>query len=306
MFSIIPLTPANAAQMPQLIIDITQNGLPAPSTLEIGGIIRVTVSLSDFDGLANAVVSLHFNPRVMQVINPVTQDDFTESLIRGSDFFIRGNAFLPHNWGGDILNAAVHPFLNNRTGLIGIIIDCGDVPRDLVGRQTVYTVYMRAIGAGYSDIRLSRRADGPAPGGNPANWHHDPLIYPRSGQGDFTPQFIFPNISFSIPQFISPSVLLPKSEAQVFKTDGTLIMDMSQLQGGYEIFATLNRENVPDSAILILAVRNNGIFYAVTISNIDRTQYIRLPNDMRNTEIQVFVWESIGTMNPIFRPLILK
>jgi len=310
-----------AAAQAEIIIEIeriTETGAePNIETLEIGDLIRVTVSFVNFPGVMSIHPSLSFNPNILQVVHPVTKEDLhTDVWLNGWHlnpdlrFFVPGTAIGgepgEYNFGGVIPPAIPNfPFVNNVTGLIGMLINSpGFAPAPINGRQTMYAVYMRAIAAGSTNIRMSSRADGPAPGNNATNWFHDPNLYTTHGT---TPQYTDPYVSFVIAPYISPLVLLPESQAEIFRySDGKRITNFEQLSGGNEIFASLDRTGINESARLFLAVFDNGRFIASQNTNEEQTQNIRLPDDIQNVTIKVFVWEDLGTMNPIFRQIILK
>lgn len=295
-----------AAAQAEIIIDITDEDGGAAEMLEIGDIIRVTVSFANFSapGIMSAHPSLHFNPRVVQVVHPTTHAPLPQPwLANNASFFRRGPEIAgepsPTAWG--VSSAGAFPFLNNTNGLIGMWIDSpGHAPAPIDGIQTMYSVYMRVIGFGSTDIRLSRRADGPAQGGA-MNWLHDPMIYTEGGLQSYGHPLPATGI-----RIVSPDAPFVYSMVEIVRyTDGLRITHFEQLSNEDEIFVRLERTDVPDTARLFLAVFDNGKFIESVNTNGSQTENIRLPEDIQNVTIKVFVWESLGMMNPIFYPLIL-
>jgi len=288
----------------KLDISITMDGIVVTEA-EIGDVIRVTVSMTDFPNLSVVVPSLHFNPRVVRVSD--SAGNILPSAVRPmNEFFERGEAFQATGWGGIIpTQLTTHPFLNNETGLIGMFIEGPNFTSpSLVETQTIYSVYFLAVGAGNANIRLTGITDE----------HHDTVAFNSRGEPEYAIYNFVLNpsdplnstfdtlVNFTLPVF---SVNLPESEAEIFKYDGTRVTDVSQLEEGTKIYASLDRTSVPNSARLILVVYDNDIFSAFDISSGDRTGYVTIPGDIRNIRIKVFVWDDINMMSPISKPLII-
>ena len=308
LLSVITIATATSAPEARLDISITTRyGVPI-AYADIGDVIRVTVSMTDFPRLASMTPSIHFNPLVVQVSDRHGTPLNSEAGI-GSAFFERGEAFLAPGstgWGGILLDGAdvdiahTHPFLRNETGVIGMfLVDPLDAST-LYGTQTVYSVYMVVVGSGDADIRLTRNTDA----------DYDRLVYshgePRFARYDFSMETFSHQyrVNLTPPRFESP---LPASTARVYTQSGRRVERLSDVRGE-DIFARLDRTgtNIPETARIVLAVYDNGRFYNISIGGSDLTGYVSMPSNISTSTIKVFVWTDLGNMRPIFRELLIN
>jgi len=308
---------------PQTTIEIiiTQNG-QVVDRVHRGDVFRVTVNLLNFPNLLTAHPSLHFNPNVVRVSDsegnilpssygsrifntnmPVTDTNTPELAT-----FHMGNALATNNWGGSFDVGTHFPFLRNETGVIGMQV-ARSHGRDLTGRQTIFSVYFVAIAGGNPDIRMSSHTDGEGREPNQSDWfdhwlYHDGANYVMYNwvQDPNNPTVVtWDNHSF----FIIPQ-LFADAEIMVLNTaNDEVITSTFGLQGGEQVYATLDRTDIGNDAKLILAVYDNGKFYAINVSKGDRTENITLPNNISETTIKVFVWCGSGGMEPRLKPLII-
>ncbi|MCL2837839.1 MAG: hypothetical protein FWE04_02070 [Oscillospiraceae bacterium] len=181
LISIISLLPvfaqSNIETIEIVITDLEGNEI---TTAHIGEVFRVNVYLSNFDDLLWVSPSLHFNAEIAQVSNRDGDILPTGFGNQAPNFFRTGNAIgNPYGlWRGVHVPVGPHPFLNNRTGLLGMTFTTfNNQPRNLTDRQLVYSVYMVAIAAGNPDIRLTCRSDGYGKN-NPQEWY-DWAIFAR-------------------------------------------------------------------------------------------------------------------------------
>jgi len=294
------------ASEPQTMIEIeiTQGG-NIVTQVERGEVFRATVIMTNFPNLFFAHPSLRFDPNVVRVSDSAGRIlEPQESLI-----FEQGEAFRAAGWNGSFVPHSPFPFLRNETGVIGMMI-WNEEHKSLVGWQTVFSVYFTAIATGNADIRLTDRRDGEGKA-NPQDWYDVSVYTDGPNYAMYNWEFDFTNpanpvfdnyVSFTSPHIY---VVLPESPAQVFKEDGTRVTNISQLSGGELIYATFDRTNIPPEARLILAVYDNdGRFYASDITSGNRTQNIRVPDNIEIGLVKVFIWEDLRTMNPIYETFI--
>lgn len=155
----LPIYPVYAAEpIAKLEISVTDKTTgQAVNTINIGEVFRATVSMTDFPNLSIASPSLHFNPDVVKVCD--ADGNILTSGIN-QQFFEKGSAFSPANWGCEIpAELQNYPYLNNETGVIGMYLDSRS-SKSLTGTQTMYSVYFKAIAEGNADIRLTDINDG--------------------------------------------------------------------------------------------------------------------------------------------------
>lgn len=123
----------------------------------VGGVIKVSVYLTDFEQLSMTNPSLHFDPAVVQVCDidgNILSTQYQSAAPFETDKPIGGA------WKGTLMESDnYYPFVNNDTGVIGFWADSLNY-NDLSGRQRIYSVYMKTVAAGDPDIRLSRKSDG--------------------------------------------------------------------------------------------------------------------------------------------------
>ena len=135
------------------------------TTATVGDIIKVSVYLTDFPKLSMTNPSLHFNPEKVKVCD--SKGTILKTQYQSTAFFTTGDAIGAAagaggatKWRGSVAQSEkYYPYVNNENGVIGMWFDCA-ANRDLTGRQLVYTVYMKALGKGNPDIRLSGMDDG--------------------------------------------------------------------------------------------------------------------------------------------------
>ena len=152
IFSVVPI---QAAPLPTITISVTDIDDISVNTINVGEIIKVTVRLSDFPGLSIASPSLHFNPDTVKICD--INGDFSEKSYVDTGFFQTGTA--ASGWGGSFaVTSDYYPFFNNNTGVAGLLFT-HSTSNDLIGTQSLYSVYMKATASGSADIRLSRIED---------------------------------------------------------------------------------------------------------------------------------------------------
>ena len=294
----------------RLDIEVTLDGEPATAA-EIGEIIRVTVSMTEFENLTSVSPSLHFNPHIVQVVHPTTRVRFPkERIVRPSTanrFFILGPTMegtaSPERWAGSIPAVPSHPFLDNGQGLIGMFLERD--PHHLNGTQEIYSIYFEVIGAGNADIRLSRWSD----------TYRDGLITDEETYAiyNFNPYITDPNIRRydSHVYEISPDFWVQDPATRVYTRSGRLVERLSDIRDGSgnveDIFATRigSEANFESTVRLVLAVYDNGRFYDLRIGNSEATEFIELPENVETATIKVFVWDSLSNMRPLLRPMII-
>ena len=298
----------------RLDIVVTDLSDEVVNTAEIGDIIRVTVSMTEFRYLINIVPSLHFNPHVIRAVrlNPATNEfdpiprermarPWAGNSFRDSFFRLgptMGAPMAPERWAGTISSLTTHPFVDNYQGLIGMSLDGpatadgGGIAHSLNGRQVIYYVYFEVIGSGDADIRLSRWADGPERRDGLITSREEyalvscPIeIIRRSEVHEFAPIFRVPG----------PSIY----------TETGRIWRLSDINDGDQVRARIGEADVPSDARLIITVFDNGRFYGVHIGNNEETNFVRMPTNIRTSEIRVFVWNDLGSMTCAFPPLII-
>ena len=196
----------------KISIDVTKEDGSPISFIKVDDIIRVTVKMSDFKSLASACPALHFNPKVVKVVDQSKTDmpDFVRSTAAMS-FFEKGDATNgsggTNKWGGSFEPTLKLPYINNETGVISLYID-GYPVKDLEGEQTMYSVYMKAVGEGSADIRLSSYKDGE--GKETPEDYYAGIVYPYDYLNDFTPSYFLP---------AQPHLLPEQVNYEVFSTD---------------------------------------------------------------------------------------
>ena len=181
----------------------TMDGEPI-DTVVVGETFTISVYLSNFPMLWDAIPSLHFDPNVVKVLD--REGNITEEPRFGvTDFFTTGDALLvnqqnPAYWRGRVkTGVARYPFVNNTNGVLGIWFDIVN-PRDLNHEQLLYTINFKAVGIGNPDIRLSSREDSigrPEPSIHWYDWalyHGDTprYVYFGGGRSDF--EGFMPNV----------------------------------------------------------------------------------------------------------------
>ena len=183
-------TQCNAAAEAKIIINVSKEDGTAVSNIKTGDIIKVTVSMSDFTALFSASPALHFNPDVVKVLNK--EKTATPDFVQGAaaePFFIKGDALStdPSKWQGTLEPNLKLPSINNKTGVININF-IAFPERDLIGEQSVYTIYMKAVGAGHAEIRMSSYTDGIGKA-NPEDYYAS-VVYPYDYLDNFTPYYV--------------------------------------------------------------------------------------------------------------------
>jgi len=145
-----------AVPEPRITIDVSNKADEDVTVVSIDDIIKVTVSLSDFTSLSMTSPSIHFNPDVLSVCD--IDGNILTTAYEDTTFYQAGNA-ITSGWNGSIKTTEnYYPFFNNETGVIGMFAD--NLSNDsLVGKQSIYSVYLKVIGLGDADIRLSRKED---------------------------------------------------------------------------------------------------------------------------------------------------
>jgi len=287
----------------RLDIEVTLDGWPV-TTAEIGEIIRVTVSMTEFENLISVTPSLHFNPHVVQVVHPTTRVPFPrERIIRPSQanrFFILGPTMegvaSAERWAGSIPAVPSHPFLDNGQGLIGMFLDTD--PHSLNGTQVIYSVYFEVIGPGNADIRLSRWSDR----------YRDPAITDEETYAIYNYDIHTLSHDSHVYEF-SPEFRV--AGPRIYTQSGRLVERLSDVRDDYDnaedVFVTMvgSGINIPPTARLVLAVYDNGRFYDVRIGNNVETEFITLPGDVGRSAVKVFIWDNLGNMRPLLEPLII-
>ena len=293
----------------EIEIEITQNGYIVEQVY-LDDVFKVTVIMTGFRNLRTAHPSLHFNQNVVRVSNAL--GDILPSVSgAGAGFFELGQATQSNYWNGSLRVTSAHPFLRQEHGVIGIILDSphpqgtGD---SLIGSQTVFSVYFKVTGVGNADIRLSHSSD------RRDTWDYMPCLYWDDALGNnFYAHYEFglgnwPNLFLSHVYFTPPVIHAAHHPAiGVYALDGEPVINISQLGGRRQIYATIDREKVGANARLILAVYDNGVFFDFNISGTNQTQPVTLPNNIQNTIIKAFIWEDLINMAPNkFRPLVIR
>jgi hypothetical protein len=168
-------------------VEITDVDGEALSGAVIGDIIKVSVYLTDFEALSMTCPSLHFNPEAARVSD--RYGNILETQYASKSAFETDIGGVGGSWKGTVMmTESYYPFINNETGVIGFWADSGS-NRDLSGRQRIYSVYMTIVGAGDTEIRLSRREDG-AGRDDPGKYYDyalysgDTPCYVRYGSGE--------------------------------------------------------------------------------------------------------------------------
>ena len=138
-----------------VITDIS--GAPITET-NVDDIIIVSIYLYGFQELSLVTPALHFNPNLVQVCTPdgVKLNGFRTSV---PQYFERGNAIWGAGRWGVMSNDHRYPFINNTTGVIGFFASSFHF-NDLIERRRLYSIYMKVVGAGNLNIRLSNSNDG--------------------------------------------------------------------------------------------------------------------------------------------------
>jgi len=258
--------------------------------------------MTEFENLSSITPSLHFNPNVVQVVQPYTNIPFPrQHLARPSPQFFRlgpamGGSWSLQRWAGAIptpgeLNNSDHPFLDNENGVIGMHLRGPSMSSPpLHGTQVIYYVDFLIVGAGNPEIRLSQHTD----------QHHDDLVY--DGHAIYNVVITWP---LTPPEtFVHETA--PQLHAfgpEVFTRNGQQRVErLADIQSGEEIFATFDGtgRNIPSTARLIIAVFDNGRFYNFDIGGGDSTNYVAMPENIQTSEIKVFLWRDLGTMQPMY------
>ncbi|MDR0405658.1 MAG: hypothetical protein LBH54_02560, partial [Clostridiales bacterium] len=197
-----------AEELPRVIINVTNpaTGAAVPS-LNFGDVVRVTVFLEDIPDLSIAVPSIHFNPDVLRVC--AADGTVLPTVYGNTEFYLTEEASLPAKWGGVIRRTdGYYPFMNNETGVIGVML-VHDNAKTLIGKQAVYSVYMKAVGVGGGELRLSTHADGD---GDPATEDdYDYALY--NGDPENPPRYLYPNVPFAS---VGGAVTVTGTEATVY------------------------------------------------------------------------------------------
>ena len=177
------MVPVSAAPEPIITISVTDINDIAINTVNVGEIIKITVNLSDFPGLSITSPSLHFNPEVMKICD--INGNFSEKAYVNTSFFQTGTASAL--WGGNFMSTSnYYPFFNNNTGVAGVLFS-HSTSNDLIGMQSLYSVYMTAIAIGDAHIRLSRIEDsyGITPEAERLNYYDYALYTSITGEPDY-------------------------------------------------------------------------------------------------------------------------
>jgi len=301
-----------ASDMTRTRLDIVVTDLSGEvvDTAEIGEIVRVTVSMTEFTNLSDIVPSLHFNPNVVQVVRP-TVSGFDEiprtRLYRpwpgnefANSFFRLGptmGASGTGGWGGLIMSTQENPrpFVDNRQGLIGMLLVREEY--DLIGEQVIYWVYFRVVGPGNADIRLSRWADG-----NYRPERRDSSVTPRDEHAIYN-MVPFQGYDYYVHEN-APEFRIPGPSVYI-EGSGERVEFLSDISAGDRVFARLHEMEVPPPARLIIAVFDNGRLTAFHVGDNERTNSVEMPAVIGTSEIRVFVWESMASMTYVIPPLVI-
>lgn len=301
--------PMFAAPIARLEISISKNGTALASAYT-GDVVKATVSMTDFPKLSVASPSLHFAPDVVKVCD--ASGNIIQSGVK-QNFFEKGGAFNAANWGCEFPSGiSSHPYLNNETGVIGMYLDSPS-SKSLVGTQTIYSIYFKAISAGNADIRLTDMKDGSGKA-NPLDYYDSTVflgnsanyaIYDMDITNPLNPTYSSA-VNFTAPTFY---IALNKSPAEIFKSNGTKITGTADLKGNDEIYATLDMSGYAEPATLVFAVYDDSKLYAIDIPAADgnkvKSRNIVLPKDISKCTVKVMIWDGIGTMRPKFEPLLI-
>ena len=302
------LTVFSSSHETRLDISITKGGSSVEQA-KIGEIVKATVSMTDFPFLSMITPSLHFNPQVVQVVHPLTKEILLETPPGDSSFFETGSAIdgtpSPNNWGGIVSPLLPsHPFLDNESGVIGMLME-SKLPAitapSVADTQTLYSVYFEVIGAGNADIRLVSMDDK----------NYDEIAFargePRFARYNFTIDYAVPenstfdtHVNFTPPVFYVP---LQDSIAEIFKANTQKITDASQLQGGDTIYAAFDSGKLKIPTKLIFSVYDGEKMIAFDVSNGNKSRNITLPENIQNCTIKVLIWGDLSEMTPVFKPL---
>ena len=297
-----------AEPLARIEINIEKAGLKVEYAYK-DDIIKATVVMTDFPNLSIVQPSLHFNPAVVKVCN--SAGSILPSAVNPSiSFFEKGEAFSSGNWGGVIRTASSsYPFLRNDTGVIGISIDSAN-DKSLIGTQTVFSVYFKAISEGDADIRLTEIKDGD--GKTNAEDYYDSgvfadtpiyaIYYPDGKEIVTYPPWVLgmeTKVNFIPPLFY---VAFSDSEAKLFNQNNQNITKISQLKKSDTIYAVLDKKNYTNEPELILAVYDDGRLFSFEIGqNVKtglKTDNISLPEDISKCTIKIFRWKDFTDIEP--------
>ena len=267
-----------AAPAPTISVKATDSaGVPISGALVPGDTIRVGVYMADFPGLSIAMPSIHFNPDVLEVFDPVTGLAYASGNYNYNDplakmFFTEGEAVNldPNGWGGGITNTDSYPYLNNQTGLIRMLIESSG-NRSLTGEQAVYFVDMRVKAAGDTELRLSTMQDGLVN-------INDPLSAFKKPESDWYETGAFPHYHdlsskpvYAIYSGSNASIVTKSDSILVEPTSAAVLTEISVDTGDAS-----GRCLVGDTFALRIYIKNIPEMYNLTIPFVYNTEIARL------------------------------
>lgn len=259
------------------------NDLPPTIYLEIdriGDRIDATIWLENVEAIGFNM-DINFNPAVVRLIdtngNPVISRTKTDVMINGGLAGLTpgqalGNGANPQFWNGWFFVNDQLPYADNLNGVYRL-----DFQNSAVGsieRESLVTLHFEVIGAGDYGIRF----------------------------GDDRPPMYFGAASSGILRVPGPPRLA------VLDSDGNEVTEdnITQLASQEEVRAVFfDRPSELAGTRLILAVFDNRRFYDFCISETHQTASVRLPTDIQNATIKVFVWDDFRNINPAFEPLMI-
>jgi len=261
------------------------NGLTPTIYLEIdqvGERINATIWLENVSARF-VQMDVKFNPTVVQLIdvngNPVISRTKDNAMINNGLAGLTpgqalGNGNNPQFWNGWFFTNDNVPRANNSDGYYRLVFGTNGVRS--IERESLLTLHFEVIGAGNSGISFA----------NSSPWWQ-PLYIGEESEG--------------LLRVLEPRLMVLDSCRN--EVTGENITQLASREEVYAVF--FDRPDSFAGTQLIITVFDNGRFYDVDISETYQTASVRLPTDVQNATVKVFVWDDLGNMNPEFERLVI-